>query len=59
MKMDDVKAIAKSQGIKAGTMKKTELIRAIQASEGNNSCYNTEQSTVCGQEGCLWRDDCK
>ena len=41
MKMDDVKAIAKAQGIKAGTMKKTELIRAIQASEGNNSCYNT------------------
>jgi hypothetical protein len=59
MKMDDVKAIARAQAIKAGTMKKAELIRAIQACEGNSACYNTDQAAVCGQEECLWRDDCK
>lgn len=59
MKMQDVKEIAKNRGIKAGTLKKGELVRAIQAEEGNETCYETGQSTACGQDDCLWRDDCK
>jgi len=57
MKMNDIKTKAKELHIKTGKMKKTEIIRAIQAQEGNTPCYQTEQS-MCSQEGCLWRDDC-
>ncbi len=59
MKMQDVKEVAKNRGIKAGTMKKGELVRAIQAGEGNEACYETGQAAECGQDDCLWRDDCK
>lgn len=59
MKMQDVKEIAKNRGIKAGTLKKGELVRAIQADEGNEACYETGQAAVCGQDNCTWRDDCK
>lgn len=34
MKLQEVKNIAKKMGIKAGRMKKTELIRAIQRADG-------------------------
>ncbi|TWJ32660.1 SAP domain-containing protein [Geobacter argillaceus] len=59
MKMQDVKEIAKSRGIKAGKLNKGELVRSIQADEGNEACYETGQAAVCGQESCIWRDDCK
>lgn len=55
----EVKSKAEKLGIKAGRMKKAELIRAIQMKEGNEACYETGQSGECGQEQCLWRDDCK
>ncbi len=59
MKMQDVKEIAKSRGIKAGKLNKGELVRAIQSDEGNDACYETGQAEVCGQDSCIWRDDCK
>lgn len=59
MKMQDVKEIAKSRGIKAGKLNKVELVRSIQADEGNEACYETGQAAVCGQDSCIWRDDCK
>jgi len=59
MKLQDVKDAAKQRGIKAGSMKKAELIRTMQAAEGNEQCYETGQSDVCGQADCLWREDCK
>ena len=59
MKMQDVKDLAKNRGIKTGTMKKAEIIRIMQGQEGNDPCYETGQAAVCGQEECLWRDDCK
>ena len=59
MKLQDVKEVAKQRGIKAGSMKKAELIRTMQVAEGNEGCYETGQADVCGQEQCLWRDDCK
>jgi len=58
MKLEDIKAIAKHQGIAPGKMKKAELIRAIQASEENSQCFETGHANSCGQENCLWRTDC-
>lgn len=58
MKLQEIKNIAKKMGIKAGSMKKTELIRAIQRAEGNFDCFGTAKSGECGQINCLWREDC-
>lgn len=58
MKLDTVKQIARQRGLQAKNMKKAEIIRAIQRDEGNTPCYNTDASSSCGQENCLWRDDC-
>ncbi|MSM40393.1 MAG: SAP domain-containing protein [Geobacter sp.] len=58
MKIDEVKALAKQKGVKAGKMKKAELIQAIQRAEGNEECYNSGNAPTCGQEQCLWREDC-
>ncbi len=49
---------AKKIGIELGNMGKRELIRAIQRAEGNIDCYATERVRTCGEEECLWRDDC-
>jgi predicted metal-binding transcription factor (methanogenesis marker protein 9) len=38
-------------------MKKTELIRAIQGAEGNNTCYGTTNGT-CQWTECCFRPDC-
>ncbi|HOP40408.1 MAG TPA: SAP domain-containing protein [Geobacteraceae bacterium] len=59
MKLADVKKIAKERGLQSRNMKKVDLIRAIQRSEGNADCYNTNSSESCGQRSCLWRDDCR
>ena len=59
MKVDEIREIARKQGVKAGKMKKADLVRAIQASEGNAACYETGSANECGQEGCLWREDCR
>lgn len=58
MKLDEVKKIAEQHGIKAGKLRKAELIRAIQQSEGNLPCYDSGQAASCGQETCCWRADC-
>jgi len=58
MKMQQVKAIAQEHGIKAGRMKKYELIRAIQQQEGHVPCYATDVEGTCDQSECLWLEDC-
>ena len=58
MKLDELKEIAKKHNIKIGKMKKSELVQAIQAAEGNDACFDSGQAAVCGQEECLWRSDC-
>jgi hypothetical protein len=58
MKMNDIKEIARQRGINPAKMKKVDLIRAIQADEGNNACCSTGVKNECGQDECLWRDDC-
>lgn len=58
MNMTEVKAIAKARGVKPGKMTKESLIRAIQQAENNPECFNTGFSRECGQEQCLWLNDC-
>lgn len=58
MKLDEIKKIAAEHGIKTGKLRKAELIQQIQQAEGNDPCYDTGKSQICGQEQCLWREDC-
>lgn len=58
MKINQVKDVAKDRGVKPGKLNKEMLIRSIQQVEGNPQCFNTEFSHLCGQENCLWREDC-
>ena len=57
MTMGEIKDKAKNLGITAGTMKKTELVRAIQNAEGNQACYGTTNGT-CQWTECCFRPDC-
>ena len=58
MNLKDIKGIAQKHGVKAGKMKKEEIIRAIQRAEGNFDCFGTDVSSNCLQSDCLWREDC-
>lgn len=58
MNMNDIKTIAAKFDIKAGRMKKVELVRAIQAAEGNLQCFGTERILDCPETNCCWREDC-
>jgi arsenate reductase-like glutaredoxin family protein len=58
MKLEEIKEIAQKHGIKAGRMKKAELVRAIQSAEENETCFETGHADNCGQDGCKWRGDC-
>ena len=58
MKLDEIREIAKQHQIKTVRMKKAELIRAIQQAEGNEQCFDSGKAATCGQEMCLWREDC-
>lgn len=58
MRVEEIRAIARKRGLKPGRMKKAELVRAMQGAEGNSACYETGKAGECGQEQCLWRDDC-
>jgi hypothetical protein len=59
MKLEEIKEIAKQHNIKAGKLKKAELIRAIQLAEENIPCFETDQAAECVQDECLWRPDCR
>ena len=59
MKLQKIKEIANSRGLKTVKMKKDEIIRGIQADEGNCPCFNTGMAAECGQLNCLWREDCE
>jgi hypothetical protein len=58
MKIDQIKAIAKQHYIKIGRASKSDLVRAIQEAEGNLPCFGSNRSVECGQNNCLWREDC-
>jgi hypothetical protein len=58
MKLDEIKEIAKRHNIKTAKMKKADLVRAIQQAEGNEACFETGLADTCGQDACIWREDC-
>lgn len=58
MKVRQIRYIPKERGVKAGKMSKTELIRDIQKTEGNNACFATPGRDECKQVNCIWREDC-
>jgi hypothetical protein len=58
MTLKKVKDIAKTKGIKVGNMKKANIIRSIQKTEGNFDCFGTAINGECNQADCLWREDC-
>ena len=58
MNLKQIKEIAKSKGVKVGIMKKTDLIRTIQRTEGFSACFSTVTDRMCNQIDCLWRSDC-
>jgi len=59
MKLQEIREIAKSRNLQTGKMKKSEIVRAIQADEGNIPCFDTGKAAECGQSDCLWREDCE
>jgi hypothetical protein len=58
MRFDEIRRIAKRRGIRTFGVKKTEIIRSIQMAENNIDCFGTNRVSHCGEEGCLWRNDC-
>lgn len=58
MNLQEVKSIAGRMGLKAGNLRKGELIRAIQRAEGNFDCFGTATAGCCDQADCCWREDC-
>jgi hypothetical protein len=58
MKLEEIKEMAKQHNIKVSKMKKSELVRSIQHAEANEVCFETAKADRCGQDACLWREDC-
>jgi hypothetical protein len=58
MKSREIREIAVQHYIKTDRAKRADLVRAIQSAEGNQQCFGSNSSGECGQEGCVWRDDC-
>jgi hypothetical protein len=58
MKINEIKKIASQHNIDLGKAKKSDLVRAIQVAEGNLPCFESKKSAECGQDNCLWREDC-
>jgi hypothetical protein len=49
--------MAKAMGIKTTGLKKGEMIKEIQRTEGNFDCFGTA-TDYCDQTGYLFREDC-
>lgn len=58
MKLQDLRHIAKEHKIPTAGLSRTEIVRKIQASEGNFECFATASSGTCDQSNCLWRKEC-
>ncbi|MBI5889923.1 MAG: SAP domain-containing protein [Nitrosomonadales bacterium] len=58
MKLEQIRSIAKLHSISPGKLSAIELVKAIQAKEGNFDCFATAVNGECDQVGCSWRDDC-
>ena len=58
MKMQEIRKIAKENGLKTGKLNKTLLVKQIQISEGNFDCFASASNDYCNQANCIWQDDC-
>ena len=58
MNMQEIRAIAKTYGIKTGKLTKMKLVQAIQLEEGNFDCFGSAATLECDQDTCVWRKDC-
>jgi hypothetical protein len=58
MIVKEIKKMAKEMGINGAKMLKEDLIREIQAKEGNRPCYRTGV-VECPEMACCWREDCQ
>lgn len=58
MEIEQIRNIAESQNIEPGSLSKIELVKSIQAAEGNFDCFATAYAGECDQSGCSWREDC-
>ena len=47
MRLEDIRTIAKSRGIKIHHLSKPELIKAIQTEEGNFDCFGSAPTAAC------------
>ena len=56
--MQEIRVLAKNYGIKSSRLSKVNLIKAIQLTEGNFSCFASALNGECDQQQCLWREDC-
>ena len=54
----DVREKAKRLGIKSKKSSKTELIRKIQAKEGQKPCFQVVGG-ICENMDCCWRKECR
>jgi hypothetical protein len=58
MNIKQLSEIAIKMGIKPTKLKKVELVRKIQRTEGNYDCFGTAYKGECDQLQCKWRSDC-
>ena len=58
MELYKIMEIAKRKGVDPATMKRTDLIHAIQRAEGYAECFGTKEINQCEYLDCLWRGDC-
>ncbi len=60
MNMQEIRERAAEVGVNgAGKLRKAELIRKIQQTEGNNPCYGADWRQSCVEMFCCWRSDCQ
>ena len=57
MSVKELRKMAKALGIKTTGLKRAEMIKEIQRTEGNFDCFDTA-TDYCDQKGCLFREDC-
>jgi hypothetical protein len=57
MTVRELQKMAKRLGIKAVTLRKADMIKAIQKAEGSFDCFGTAVG-YCDQVNCLFREDC-
>ena len=57
MTVKELQKVAKAMGIKTTGLRKAEMIRGIQGTEGNFDCFGSAID-YCDQMNCLFRKDC-